>query len=49
MQGRAVYYRFTQPELGALLDAARQLAAPAGQQATEEKDTTMRRTQMTNR
>lgn len=37
--GRAVYYRLTQPELGALLQAAGQLAAPAGQQATEENDT----------
>ena len=47
--GRAVYYRLTQPELGALLQAARQLLPPAGQQATGEKDTTMRKTQRTNR
>jgi DNA-binding transcriptional ArsR family regulator len=39
-QGRAVYYRLTQPELGDLLQAAGQLLAPAGQQATEENDTT---------
>ena len=48
-QGRAVYYRLTQPELGALLQAAGQLLAPAGQQATEENDTTVRKTQPTNR
>ena len=48
-QGRAVYYRLTQPELGALLQAAGQLLAPAGQQATEENDTTVRKTQRTNR
>ena len=48
-QGRAVYYRLTQPELGALLQAARQLLAPARQQAAEENDTTVRKTQRTNR
>jgi DNA-binding transcriptional ArsR family regulator len=48
-QGRAVYYRLTQPELGALLHAAGQLLATAGQKATEENDTTMRKTQPTNR
>ena len=48
-QGRAVYYRLTQPELGALLQAAGQLLAPAGQQAAEENDTTVRKTQPTNR
>ena len=48
-QGRAVYYRLTQPELGALLQAAGQLLATAGQQATEENDTTVRKTQPTNR
>ena len=37
-QGRAVYYRLTQPELGALLHAAGQLLAPARQQAAEEND-----------
>jgi DNA-binding transcriptional ArsR family regulator len=47
-QGRAVYYRLTQPELGDLLQAAAQLLAPAGQ-ATGEKDTTVRKTQRTNR
>jgi DNA-binding transcriptional ArsR family regulator len=34
--GRAVYYRLTQPELGALLQTAGQLLTPTGQQATEE-------------
>ena len=48
-QGRAVYYRLTQPELGALLQAAGQLLAPAGQQAAEENDRTVRKTQRTNR
>ena len=48
-QGRAVYYRLTQPELGALLQAAGQLLAPAGQQAAEENDTTVRKNQPTNR
>jgi DNA-binding transcriptional ArsR family regulator len=48
-QGRAVYYRLTQPELGALLQAAGQLLYPAGQQPTEEKDTTVRKTQPPNR
>jgi DNA-binding transcriptional ArsR family regulator len=49
-QGRAVYYyRLTQPELGALLQAAGQLLAPAGQQAAEENATTVRNTQPTNR
>ena len=48
-QGRAVYYRLTQPELGALLQAAGQLLATAGQQPTEENDTTVRKTQPTNR
>ena len=43
-QGRAVYCQLTQPELGALLQAARQLLPPAGQQAAEEKDTTARKT-----
>jgi ArsR family transcriptional regulator, cadmium/lead-responsive transcriptional repressor len=43
-QGRAVYYRLTQPQLGALLQTAGQLLAPAGQQAAEENDTTMRKT-----
>jgi DNA-binding transcriptional ArsR family regulator len=37
-QGRAVYYRLTQPELVALLHAAGQLLAPARQQAAEEND-----------
>ena len=46
-QGRAVYYRLTQPELGSLLQAAGQLLTPAGQQATEENDTTVRKTQPT--
>ncbi len=36
-QGRAVYYRLTQPEPGILLQAAGQLLATAPQQATEEK------------
>ena len=44
-QGRDVYYRLTQPELGALLQAAAQLHAPTGQQAAEEKDRTVRKTQ----
>jgi len=48
-QGRAVYYRLTQPELGALLQAAGQLLATAGQQPTKENDTTVRKTQPTNR
>ena len=48
-QGRAVYYRLTQPELGALLQAAGQLLTPAGQQAAEENDRTVRKTQPTNR
>ena len=48
-QRRAVYYRLTQPELGALLQAAGQLLTPARQQATEENDTTVRKTQPTNR
>jgi len=48
-QGRAVYYRLTQPELSALLQAAGQLLYPAGQPLTEEKDTTVRKTQPTNR
>jgi DNA-binding transcriptional ArsR family regulator len=47
-QGRAVYYHLAQPELGDLLHAAGQLLAPAGQQATEENDTTVRKTQPTN-
>ena len=47
-QGRAVYYRLTQPELGALLQAAGQLLAPARQQAAEENDTTVRKTQPTS-
>lgn len=42
-QGRAVYYRLTQPELGALLQTAGQLLATAGQQATEENDTAVRK------
>ena len=46
-QGRAVYYRLTQPELGALLQTAGQLLAPARQQAAEENDTTVRKTQPT--
>ena len=33
LQGRAVYYRLTQPELSSFLDAVGQLTAPAGQQA----------------
>ena len=48
-QGRAVYYRLTHPELGSLLQAAGQLLTPAGQQATEENDTTMRKTQPSKR
>ena len=48
-QGRAVYYRLTEPEPGALLQAAGQLLGPAGQQAAEEKDRTVRKTQRTNR
>jgi DNA-binding transcriptional ArsR family regulator len=48
-QGRAVYYRLTQPELGTLLQAAGQLLATAGQQATEENDKPVRKTQPTNR
>ena len=48
-QGRTVYYRLTQPELGALLQSAGQLLATAGQQATEENDKPVRRTQPTNR
>ncbi len=48
-QGRAVYYRLTQPELGDLLQAAGQLLAPARQQAAEENDTTVRKTQRTDR
>jgi DNA-binding transcriptional ArsR family regulator len=47
--GRAVYYRLTQPELGALLQTAGQLLAPIGQRAAEENDTTVRKTQRTNR
>jgi len=48
-QGRAIYYRLTQPELGALLHAAGQLLVPARQQATEANDRTVRKTQRTNR
>jgi DNA-binding transcriptional ArsR family regulator len=48
-QGRAVYYRLTQPELGDLLQAAGQLLPPAGQKAAEENDTTVRKTQRTDR
>jgi DNA-binding transcriptional ArsR family regulator len=48
-QGRAVYYRLTQPELGGLLQAAGQLLAPTGQQAAEENDKTVRKTQPPNR
>ena len=48
-QGRAVYYRLTQPELGTLLQAAGQLLATAGQQANEENDKPVRKTQPTNR
>jgi DNA-binding transcriptional ArsR family regulator len=48
-QGRAVYYRLTQPELNTLLQAAGQLLAPARQQAAEENDRTMRKTPWTNR
>ena len=48
-RGRAVHYRLTQPELGTLLQAAGQLLAPTGQQAAEENDTTVRKTQPTNR
>ena len=48
-QGRAVYYRLAQPELGALLQAAGQLHVPARQQAAEENDTSVRKTQRTNR
>lgn len=48
-QGRAVYYRLTQPELGALLEAAGQLLATTTQQATEENDKPVRKTQPTNR
>ena len=44
-QGRAVYYRLTQPELGALLHAAGQLLAPVRQQAAEENDKPARKTQ----
>ena len=47
--GRAVYYRLTQSELGALLQTAGQLLAPIGQRAAEENDTTVRKTQRTNR
>jgi DNA-binding transcriptional ArsR family regulator len=42
-QGRAVYYRLTQPELGTLLQAAGQLLATAGQQANEENDKPVRK------
>jgi DNA-binding transcriptional ArsR family regulator len=42
-QSRAVYYRLTQPELGTLLQAAGQLLATAGQQATEENDKPVRK------
>ena len=48
-QGRAVYYCLTELELGDLLQAAGQLLGPAGQQAGEEKDRTVRKTQRTNR
>ena len=48
-QGRAVYYRLAQPELGDLLQAAGQFLGPAGQQDAEENDTTVRKTQPTNR
>ena len=48
-QGRAVYYRLTHPELGSLLQAAGQLLTPTGQQATEENDTTVRKTQPSKR
>ena len=48
-QGRAVYYRLTQPELGTLLEAAGHLLATARQQATEENDKPVRKTQPTNR
>jgi DNA-binding transcriptional ArsR family regulator len=48
-QGRAVYYRLTQPELGDLLQAAGQLHATARQQATEENAKPVRRTQPANR
>jgi len=47
-QGRAVYYRLTQPELNTLLDAAGQLLATTGQKATEENDKPVRKTQPTN-
>ena len=47
-QGRAVYYHLAQPELGDLLHTAGQLLASVGQQATEENDTTMRKTPPTN-
>jgi DNA-binding transcriptional ArsR family regulator len=47
-QGRAVYYRLTQPELASLLQAAGQLLTPA-RQAAEENDTTVRKTPPTNR
>jgi hypothetical protein len=40
-QGRAVYYRLTQPELADLLQAARQLLAPPGR--TPPKKRTERR------
>ena len=42
-QSRAVYYHLTQPELGTLLQAAGQLLATAGQQATEENDKPVRK------
>ena len=48
-QGRAVYYRLTQPELGTLLQAAGRLLATARQQASEENDKPVRKTQPTNR
>jgi DNA-binding transcriptional ArsR family regulator len=48
-QGRAVYYRLTEPELGDLLQAAGQFLGPAGQQPAEENDTTVRKTRPTNR
>jgi DNA-binding transcriptional ArsR family regulator len=47
-QGRAVYYRLTQPELGTLLQAAGQLLTTARQQATEENGKPVRKTQPAN-
>jgi len=47
-QGRAVYYRLTRPELGALLQAAAQLPAPAQGASHRRKGQNREKTQPTN-